>query len=163
MKIEDFEKIYVAELQEVYSVEAQLLDALPNMIETASDKDLQEAMEEYLRQTRSHVERLEPVLKRHNAETRDHRDQSMQTIIAETGKWAGMVEDPACRDAGLIASAQRIEHYQIAVYGSLASWANQLGFEDDAVALHSNLEEEKAADEKLTSLAESIVNPRATA
>ena len=85
----------------------------------------------------------------------------MQAIVREAEKWAKMVQDPDLRDAGLIASAQRVEHYEIAVYGTLATWAKQLGLDEDERTLHANLDEEKRADEKLSALAKRIVNPDA--
>lgn len=163
MNIETLKKLYVVELQEAHSIGLQLSDALPEMIETATAEDLKEALQSHLRETRSQAERMEAILRRHGAETREHRDQSMQAIIAESRKWAEMVDDRACRDVGLIGSAQRIEHYEMAVYGSLSSWANQLGLEEDAGTLHSILEEQKAADETLSQLAMSTINPGATA
>ncbi|MEX2617433.1 MAG: DUF892 family protein [Alphaproteobacteria bacterium] len=161
MNIESLKDLYVAELQEARSVEAQLSDALPKMKETASAGNLKQAFDKQLGETRSHLEKMDAILQRHGAEPRAHRDQSMQTILAEADKWAGMVDDPACRDAGLIASAQRVEHYGMAVYGSLATWANQLGLDDDAGALHAILDEAKAADSSLTQLAKASVNPEA--
>ena len=86
----------------------------------------------------------------------------MQSLLQEAEKWAGMVKDPDLRDAGLIASAQRVEHYEIAGYGSLATWAKQLGREQDLQALLGILEEEKQADEKLSAVAKRVVNPDAT-
>lgn len=85
----------------------------------------------------------------------------MEAILAEADRWAGMVEDRDLRDAGVIASLQRIKHYEIAVYGTLATWANQLGDENDLTVLHEILEEEKHADQMLTDLAKSVVNPDA--
>ena len=85
----------------------------------------------------------------------------MQSILREAERWAKMVTDRDCRDAGIIASAQRVEHYEIAVYGTLATWARQLGLQDDARVLHAILEQEKAADEKLSRLAEQGVNREA--
>lgn len=163
MDIENLKKLYVVELQEAHSIGLQLSDALPGMIETASAGDLKEALQSHLHETRSQADRLGAILRRHGAETREHKDQSMQAIIAESRKWAEMVDDPACRDVGMIASAQRIEHYEMAVYGSLSSWANQLGLDEDADTLHAILEEQKAADKKLKQLALSTINPRATA
>ena len=87
----------------------------------------------------------------------------MRTVIDEADKWAGMVNDPKCSDAALIASAQRIEHYEIAVYGTLATWAKQLGLHEDAQALRAILAEEKSADDTLTVLAKTDVNPDAVA
>lgn len=163
MNIENLKKLYMVELQEAHSIGVQLSDALPQMVETASAEDLKEALQSHLRETRSQAERMDAILRRHGAETRQHSDQSMQAIIAESRKWADMVDDPACRDVGLIASTQRIEHYEMAVYGSLSSWANQLGLDEDAGTLHAILDEQKAADEKLKQLALSKINPGAAA
>ena len=131
------------------------------MIEAASAGDLKKALYDLLSETRSQRERMDTILQRQSAEAREHRDQSMQTIIAEADKWVGMVGAPDCRDAGLIASAQRVEHYEIAVYGTLASWAKQLGFDEDLKMLLAVLEEEKRADAKLTEIAKAMVNPEA--
>jgi ferritin-like metal-binding protein YciE len=87
----------------------------------------------------------------------------MQAMIQEAEKWAGMVQEPALRDAGLIASAQRVEHYEIAIYGTLATWAKQLGLQQDLQTLHEILDQEKQADTKLTDLAKANVNPTAMA
>jgi len=163
MNIEKLKDLYIAELQEARSVEAQLSDALPKMKDAASAADLKQAIETHLGETLSQLERVEEILQRHGAEARAHSDQSMQTIVGEADKWAGMVDDPACRDAGLIASAQRIEHYEIAVYGTLAAWAKQLDLEEDAETLRTILAEEKAADDTLTGLAKGDVNPEAAA
>ncbi len=163
MNFETLEDLYMAELQEGRSVEAQLSEALPKMVEAASAEDLKHALEDHLAQTRSQLARMDEILGRHGTDARAHSDQSMQRIIAEADKWAGMVDDPACRDAGLIASAQRIEHYEIAVYGTLATWAKQLGLEEDAETLRTILAEEKSADDTLTELAKNAVNPEAIA
>lgn len=161
MNINDLKGLYIAELQEARSVEAQLSEALPKMIAAASSADLKEALDEHLGETRSQLERLDGILQGHGAEPQKHSDQSMQTIIAESEKWAGMIDDPDCRNAGLIASAQRVEHYEIAVYGTLTAWARQLGLDEDAGTLHAILEEEKAADDTLTRLAQDRFNPQA--
>jgi len=151
----------VTELQEARSLEEQLVGALPKMADKATHPQLQEGIKEHLAETRSHLQRVEDILGRHGADVHEHTDQSMQKLIAESEKWADMVEEPSLRDAGLIASAQRIEHYEIAAYGTLASWAKQLGLDDDLNALLSILEEEKAADGKLSELAKREVNPEA--
>jgi ferritin-like metal-binding protein YciE len=163
MNVDSFRSMYVAELQELRSVEAQLMDALPKMADAASHPELKQAIQSHLQQTRLHRDRLDEILRRHGAEPREHVDQSMQAIVSESEKWANMVQDPDLRDAGLIASAQRVEHYEIAVYGTLATWAKQLGLDEDLRALHAILEEEKTADEKLTGLAKRTVNPDAMA
>lgn len=161
MNVDNFRSMYVAELQELRSVEAQLVNALPKMADMARHPELKQAMQEHLQETRSQQNRLDEILRRHKAEPREHVDQSMQAIVRESEKWAKMVQDPDLRDAGLIASAQRVEHYEIAVYGTLATWAKQLGFDEDLQALHAILDEEKRTDEKLTGLAKRVVNPDA--
>ena len=162
MKITKFRDLYLTELQEARSLEEQLVQAMPKLAEAASDVALEDAFNEDASEVRAQVERLTALLDAHDVEPREHKDQSMQTILAEAEKWAGMIGDPAVRDAALIASAQRVQHYEIAVYGSLAAWAKQLGL-DDLDTLLSILEEEKAADAKLTELAKRSVNREATA
>ena len=161
MNVDTFRQMYVTELQELHSVEAQLVDALPKMADVASHPELKQAIQSHLEETRSQRDRLEAVLCRHRAEPREHVDQSMQAIVREAEKWAKMVQDPDLRDAGLIASAQRVEHYEIAVYGTLATWAKQLGLDEDERTLHAILDEEKRTDETLTSLAKQVINPDA--
>ena len=161
MNVDSFREMYVAELQELRSVEAQLTEALPKMAEAANHPELRQAIRSHLEETRSQRDRLDEVLRRHGAEPREHVDQAMGAIVGEADKWAKMVQDADLRDAGLIASAQRVEHYEIAVYGTLATWAKQLGLDEDLRALHAILDEEKRADEKLTGLAKRIVNPDA--
>jgi ferritin-like metal-binding protein YciE len=131
------------------------------MAEMASHPELKQAVQRHLEETRSQRDRLDQILRRCGAEPRAHQDQSMQAIVRESEKWARMVQDPHLRDAGLIASAQRIEHYEIAVYGTLATWAKQLGLDEDERTLHAILEEEKRTDERLTGLAKQLVNPDA--
>jgi ferritin-like metal-binding protein YciE len=161
MNVDSFREMYVAELQELRSVEAQLTEALPKMAEAANHPELRQAIQSHLEETRSQRDRLDEVLRRHGAEPREHVDQAMGAIVREADKWAKTVQDADLRDAGLIASAQRVEHYEIAVYGTLATWAKQLGLDEDLRALHAILDEEKRADEKLTGLAKRIVNPDA--
>jgi ferritin-like metal-binding protein YciE len=162
MNLDSFREMYTAELQELRSVETQLIEALSRMAAAASHPELKQAIQSHLEATRSHQARLDEILRRCGAEPREHVDQAMQSLLQEAEKWAGMVKDPDLRDAGLIASAQRVEHYEIAVYGSLATWAKQLGLEQDLQALLGILEEEKQADEKLSALAKRVVNPDAT-
>jgi ferritin-like metal-binding protein YciE len=163
MNVDNFRQMYVAELQEMRSVEAQLIDALPRMAELASHPELKQAIRSHFDETQTHMARLDEILRRHGAEPREHVDQAMQAMIREAEKWANMIRAPDLRDAELIASAQRIEHYEIAVYGSLASWAKQLGLNDDLQLLLASLDEEKRTDERLTELAKRVVNPDAAA
>jgi len=161
MNVTDFQQMYLAELQELFSAEDQFAKALPGMAKMVHNPKLKSAMEDHVGQTQAHVQRLEDILKRHNVDPRAHQDQSMKSIIGEADKWANMIENPDLRDAGLISSAQRIGHYEMAVYGTLASWAKQLGHQDDANTLHALCEEEKSTDEQLSELAKYTVNPQA--
>jgi ferritin-like metal-binding protein YciE len=161
MTINSLRDLYIAELQEIRSVEGQLVEALPRMADVAGHPELKQGIQTHLEETRAQQSHVEEILRRHNAEPREHVDQAMQAMLQETEKWATMVQDRDLRDAGLIASAQRVEHYEIAVYGSLATWAKQLGLDEDLQALLSILEEEKRTDERLSMLAKRMVNPDA--
>jgi ferritin-like metal-binding protein YciE len=163
MNVDNFREMYTAELQELRSVEAQLVEALPKMADMASHPELKQAIQTHLEETRWQQSQLDEILRRHGVDPREHVDQAMQAMLKEAEKWAGMVPDQDLRDAGLIASAQRVEHYEIAVYGSLATWAKQLGLDEDLPALLDILEEEKRTDESLSRLAKRVVNPDAAA
>jgi len=163
VNLDSLRAMYKTELQETCSVEAQLTEALPKMADAARDPQLKKAFEMHLEQTREHRRILEDLLRGHSANVREHTDQSMQAMVREAQKWAKIVQEPKFRDAGLIASAQRIEHYEIAVYGTLATWAKQLGLDEDMRKLLRILDEEKEADDKLTSLAKASINPTAAA
>jgi ferritin-like metal-binding protein YciE len=161
MPISSLADMYVAELQELHSVENQLVNALPRMAELAKSAELKDAINKHLEETRSQARRVQEVLRRRGASPREHVDQAMQALVRESEKWAGMLDDPALADAGLIASAQKVEHYEIAAYGTVAAYAGLLGFEDDQRELHAILEEEKAADANLSGIAKSVANPQA--
>jgi ferritin-like metal-binding protein YciE len=161
MNIDDFRQMYVTELQELRSVEEQLAQALPKMADVAEHPDLKEAIATHTNETCSQRDRLDQLLSSRGVNPREHRDASMQALIAEANRWAGMVQDRDLRDAGLIASAQRIEHYEIAVYGTLATWAKQLSLNEDLRILLEILDEEKRTDELLTDLAKRVINPEA--
>ncbi len=161
MNIDRFREMYVAELQEARSVEAQLVQGLPKMAEAADNRELKQAFQEHLEETRGHQRQVDSLLKKLGATPKEHEDQSMQGLIREADKMAGMTEAGPLRDAALIASAQRIEHYEIAVYGTLATYAKCLGLDDQKQILADILEEEKSADEKLSDLADGIINPSA--
>jgi ferritin-like metal-binding protein YciE len=163
MNVNTLRDLYIAELQEIRSVEGQLIEALPRMADVAGHPDLKQGIQTHLEETRSQQSRLEEILHRHKAEPREHVDQAMQAMLQEAEKWANMVQDRDLRDAGIIASAQRVEHYEIAVYGSLATWAKQLGLDEDLQTLLAILEEEKRTDERLSALAKRMVNPDAAA
>jgi ferritin-like metal-binding protein YciE len=153
MNVTSFRDLYIAELQEIQSVEGQLIEALPRMADVAGHPELKQGIQTHLEETRAQH--------RHKVEPREHVDQAMQAMLQEAEKWASMVQDRDLRDAGIIASAQRIEHYEIAVYGSLATWAKQLGLDEDVQALLAILGEEKRTDERLSRLAKRMINPDA--
>ncbi len=161
MKSNDVLQVYVSELQELRSVEAQLVEALPKMAQAAKHPELKQAFEQHLEETRSHQQQVETILRQHGAEPGEHVDQAMQAIIREAEKMMQMLQDPDLRDAEMIGSAQRVEHYEIAAYGTLATYAKGLGREDDARMLHTILEQEKKADALLSQIAKGIVNPDA--
>ena len=161
MNIDHFREMFVAELQEARSVEEQLAAALGKMAEAAENTELAEAFRMHLEETRGHQRSIEALVKQLGAAPKEHEDQSMRALIGEAEKMKGMVEKGPLRDAALIASAQRIEHYEIAVYGTLATYAKCLGLDEVKQKLADILEEEKAADEKLSDLADGIINPSA--
>jgi ferritin-like metal-binding protein YciE len=161
MNVTSLRDLYIAELQEIHSVEGQLIEALPRMAGVSGHPELKQGIQTHLEETRVQQSRVEEILRRHSAEPREHVDQAMQAMLQEAEKWASMVQDQNLRDAGIIASAQRVEHYEIAVYGSLATWAKQLGLEEDLQVLLAILEEERRTDERLSMLAKRMVNPDA--
>ncbi len=149
---------FIDELRDAYDAEKQLTKALPKMAKAASSPELRDAFEMHLEETRGQVERLEEVFASLDEKVRGKRCDGIAGIIEE-GK-AVMEEDfdDVTMDACLIAGAQRAEHYEMAAYGTLVAWARAMGHEEAAVLLQETLEEEKAADEKLSSLAEGGIN-----
>ena len=158
MDIGDLRTLYLTELQEARSFEEQIADALGSLAGRTSDTALKTALEDDVPATRRHAQRVASLIESHAAEPHAHEDGSMRAILEEARTWATAIEDPSVRDAAVLASAQRIQHYEIAVYGSLAAWAKLLGFDDDRETLLGILDEEKTADAGLTQLAERSVN-----
>jgi ferritin-like metal-binding protein YciE len=163
MQIANFRDMYVAELQELVSVEAQLADALGRMGAIASHPSLKRALMEHRKETLAQRQRLELILQKRGANAWAHTDQSMQALVAETERMLAMLKGSELRDAGLIASVQKLEHYEIAAYGTAAALAGQLDLRDDQQMLHASLEEERHADALLTKLAKAEVNQDALA
>jgi ferritin-like metal-binding protein YciE len=158
MKIKTLHEVLVHELQDLYSAENQLTKALPKMAKAASHAELAEAFEDHLEQTKGHVERLQKALNQLEASTRGEKCKAMEGLIEE-GK--GTLELDAAeevRDALIIGIAQKVEHYEIAGYGTARTFAKLLGEDKVASLLEDTLEEEAEADQKLTKIAESIVN-----
>jgi ferritin-like metal-binding protein YciE len=163
MEISNFKDMYLAELQELVSVEDQLAEALLRMAAAASHPALKDALVDHHAETAMQKERLVAILRRHGADPMAHVDQAMQALIVETRKMLGILQGDDLRDAGLIASAQKLEHYEIAAYGSAAALAGQLDLRDDQMMLHTSLMEEKEVDALLTDIAKGEVNPDALA
>jgi ferritin-like metal-binding protein YciE len=163
MQISNFKDMYLAELQELVSVETQLADALLRMAGAASRPVLKRVLVHHRAQTEIQKERLLTILQKHGADPAAHTDQAMQTLITETKKMLTILTNDDLRDAGLIASAQKLEHYEIAAYGTAAALAGQLDLRDEQKMLHLSLEEEKRVDALLTQLAKREVNPKALA
>ena len=159
--IKTMNDLFVHQLQDVYYAEKQLVKALQEMAGKATDKQLKDGFLAHLDETRNHVQRLEQVFKMHGAAAKAIDCPAIDGIIEEANEVAGDVADKAVLDAALINAGQAAEHYEIARYGSLIAWAKQLGRNDCASILQRTLEEEKAADKKLTQIAESNVDIRA--
>jgi ferritin-like metal-binding protein YciE len=153
--------LFVHQLQDIYYAEQQLVKALPEMAEKATNKQLKQGFLTHLEETRTHVRRLEQVFEMHGASVKAVDCRAIDGIIEEADEVAGEVADKSVLDAALINAAQAAEHYEIARYGSLIAWARQLGRDDCASILQKTLDEEKATDQKLTALAEGQVNLRA--
>lgn len=159
--IKTLEDLFVHQLRDIYYAEKQIVQALPEMIEKAKDPGLKQGFEAHLGETKNHVKRLEQVFKMHGVEAKGVECPAIDGIIEEADEIAGEVDDKKVLDAALIAAAQAVEHYEITRYGTLIAWAKQLGRPDCASVLQETLEEEKAANSKLTSLAERDVNVKA--
>ncbi len=159
--LESLEDLFHDELKDIYDAEKQLTKALPKLAKKATADELREAFEEHLQQTQQHMERLEQVFDQLGMPARGKTCKGMKNLIAEGEDMIGDAEDDATRDALMIAAAQKVEHYEIAAYGTLRTWANLLGNTDIAGILEDTLEEEKETDQKLTEIAESFVNEAA--
>jgi len=158
MQITGFKDMYIAELQELVSMEGQLADVLQRTAEVASHPSLQDLFKKHRLETMQQGDRVRSILQKHGANAQAHTDQSIQALIAETEKMANILQGDELRDAGLITSAQKLEHYEIAAYGSAAALAGQLDFREDQKLLHAILEEERRADKLLTDLAKAEIN-----
>jgi len=153
--------LFVHTLRDVYYAEKQILKSLPEMIEKASDTQLKQGLQSHLGETDNHVRRIEEVFRMQGVEAQGVNCPAIDGIIDEAEEVAGDVDDKQVLDAALIAAAQAVEHYEITRYGSLVAWAKQLGRGDCATILQRTLDEEKATDQKLTSMAEKRLNLKA--
>jgi ferritin-like metal-binding protein YciE len=160
-KTGSFSDAFLDELRDAYDAEKQLLKALPKMAKAASSPKLRKAFEDHLKETQGHVGRLEQAFASLDEKVRGKHCDGIEGIIEEGGSVMEEDFDDATMDACLIAAGQRAEHYEMAAYGSLVAWAQTLGYSEAAGFLQANLDEEKAADEKLTALAEGGINQAA--
>jgi len=161
MKIKTLEEAFLHELSDMYNAEKQLTKALPKMAKAATDPKLVRAFESHLKETETHVELVEQAAEACEFKLKREKCEAMEGLVEEGSEIIKNVEDGALKDAMLIAAAQKVEHYEIAGYGTLTALAKKLGFAEAAKILHKVLEQEKAADEKLNALAEQGVNDKA--
>jgi ferritin-like metal-binding protein YciE len=159
--IKTMDDLFVHTLRDIYYAEKQILQTLPEMVEKSNDPQLKQAFRSHLAETKQQVGRLDQVFRLHGQEPSGVDCPAIDGIIDEAEDVAGEIDDVSVLDAALIAAAQAVEHYEMTRYGSLIAWAKQLGRPDCAELLQKNLDEEKAADKKLTALAESKINQRA--
>ena len=163
MKIETLQELYLEELRDVYDAEQQLLKALPKMAKAATNESLQAAFEEHLDVTESQVERLDQIFEELGAKAKGGKCEAMKGLIKEAQDLLDEDEESDVLDAAMIMAAQKVEHYEIASYGCLRTYAELLGHEEQAETLQEILDEERDADENLTDLAEGCINLDAAA
>jgi ferritin-like metal-binding protein YciE len=161
MKIETMNDLFLEQIEDLYDAEQRLVKALPKMSEAANSDQLRQAFDSHLQQTKGHVTRLERVFQQIGKPSKGQTCDAMKGLISEGEDVISSVKEPSVRDAGLIAAGNRVEHYEIAAYGSARTFAQMLGLEQAASLLSQTLEEEKQADQKLTSLAENMINRQA--
>jgi len=158
MKLNTLEDLLLHELKDLYSAENQLVKALPKMAKAASHEELKAAFEEHLEQTEGHVERLDEIAEMLGKKLTGHTCKAMKGLVEEGADLISEDAEANVRDAGLIGAAQRVEHYEIAGYGTARCLAEQLGHSEIADLLEQTLDEEKETDENLTELATSTIN-----
>jgi ferritin-like metal-binding protein YciE len=156
VEINSLRELYVDQLRDLYDAENQLIKALPKMAKGATSDELREGIEEHLEQTRNQAQRLEQIFERLGEKPKGEKCKGMEGVIKEGSETLEKDMDDDTKDAAIIAAAQRVEHYEIAGYGTARTYANLLGESEAAELLEETLEEEKETDQKLTQLAEEI-------
>ena len=156
MSVDSIEKLFIEELRDLYSAENQITKALPKMASAATSKELKQAFEHHLRQTEGHIERLEQICRILGTNPKGKTCEGMKGVIEEGNSMLKEADEGSVRDAALISAAQRVEHYEMAAYGTVRTYANQLGQPQCARLLEETLEEEKQTDQKLTSIASKV-------
>ncbi len=160
-KLETLKDLFVEELRDLYSAEKQILKALPKMKKAAHSEELKAGFAEHLEQTKGHVERLETIFEMLEEKPTGKTCKAMEGLVEEGAEMISEKAEPAVKDAGLIAAAQRVEHYEMAGYGTVRTFAEHLKLTKAAKLLQETLDEEEATDEKLTKLAEGNINLQA--
>jgi ferritin-like metal-binding protein YciE len=159
----DLKKLFERTLKDIYFAEKQIVKTLPKLAKTAQSRDLKDAFETHRKQTEEHIERLEQIFKMIGKGPRTTECKAIEGILGEGDEVAELFADGKALDAGLIAAAQAVEHYEMARYGTLATWAEELGMDDAAELLRQTWQEERETDELLSDLAISEVNQEAAA
>ena len=159
--IKTMDDLFVHMLRDIYYAEKKIVKSLPDMVKKATDSNLKQAFQAHLGETENHVSRLEEVFQMHGIKAKAIDCPAIDGILKEADEVAGEVDDKKVLDAALIAAAQAVEHYEITRYGTLIAYAKQLGRPDCAQVLQRTLDEEKSADKKLNSIAETSVNRKA--
>jgi ferritin-like metal-binding protein YciE len=163
MSVKTMQDLFIATLKDIYYAEKQILKALPTMVKKANSDDLKEALETHRQETEGQIERLEQVFKSIDVAARGKKCDAIEGIIDEAKEHMDEIEDEQVLDAGMISSAQAVEHYEICRYGTLIEWAKDLGHDEAVGLLQQNLVEEKNADKLLTKIARSSSNQKAMA
>lgn len=163
MSVKTLENLFVETLKDIYYAEKKLVGALPKMAKKATSPELKSAIQGHLEETKVHVERIEQIFEAMDKRAVGKKCLAIEGILDEAEEVTGEIDDKEVLDVAIISSGQTVEHYEIARYGTLAAWASRLGMENAEVLLNATLEEEKAADAKLSSIAEATVNQRAAA
>jgi len=158
MEMQTLQDLYVDELKDLYSAENQIIKALPKMIKAASHNELKQAFTRHLRETERHVERIEQVCESLGVSPKGKKCVGMEGLLKEGAELIKEKPEPDVLDAGLISAAQHVEHYEMAGYGCVRTYARQLGYESQAEMLQATLDEEGATDKLLTEIAESSIN-----
>jgi ferritin-like metal-binding protein YciE len=161
MKLSSLEELFVSELQDLYSAETQIIKALPKMVKTATSSELQECLETHLEETKEQVSRLDQIFESLGRSAKGKKCKGMEGLLEEGNELINEDAEENVLDAGLIAAAQRVEHYEIAAYGSARTFAETLGHDEAVSLLEQTLQEEKHADQKLSEVATTVVNERA--
>ncbi len=157
MKLQSLEKLFIQELKDLYSAENQLLEALPKMASAASNKELKQGFEKHLEETKEHVSRLEQIFEDLDGKPTGEKCEAMEGLIEEGEEFVEADGDDSVKDAALISAAQKVEHYEIASYGTVRTFAKHLGNDRAQKLLQQTLDEEAKTDQKLTQLAEKDV------